>query len=77
MSSLFATTIANAKPHDRDYKLADAAGLYLLVRPSGRKLWRVNYRFLGKYRTLSFGAWPDVGWSFVSGIVSLVRLVTG
>jgi integrase len=30
------------------------------VRPSGAKLWRLNYRYLEKYRTLAFGAWPDV-----------------
>lgn len=61
MGKLFATTIANAKPIGRDYKLTDGAGLYLLVKPNGRKLWRLNYAHLGKQRTLSFGAWPEVG----------------
>lgn len=60
MSSLFATTVVSAKPRDRDYKLSDGAGLYLLVRPNGSKLWRFNYRYLEKHRTLAFGAWPDV-----------------
>lgn len=60
MSTLFATTVANAKPQDADYKLSDGGGLYLLVRASGAKLWRLNYRYLEKYRTLAFGAWPDV-----------------
>jgi len=31
------------------------------LKPNGRKLWRLNYAYLGKQRTLSFGAWPDVG----------------
>ncbi len=31
------------------------------MRPSGAKLWRLNYRYLEKHRTLAFGAWPDVG----------------
>jgi integrase len=61
MGTLFATTVANAKPRDRDYKLSDGRGLYLLVRPNGSKLWRLNYRYLEKHRTLAFGAWPDVG----------------
>lgn len=61
MSTLFATTVANAKPRDRDYKLSDGRGLHLLVRPNGSKLWRFNYRYLEKHRTLAFGAWPDVG----------------
>jgi len=60
MSTLFATTVANAKPQDRDYKLSDGGGLYLLVRANGAKLWRLNYRYLEKYRTLAFGAWPEV-----------------
>lgn len=60
MSTLFATTVANAKPQDKDYKLADGGGLYLLVRTSGAKLWRLNYRHLGKYRTLAFGSYPEV-----------------
>ena len=60
MNTLFATTVANAKPKDRDYKLSDGGGLYLLVRPNGAKLWRLNYRYLEKHRTLAFGAWPAV-----------------
>jgi len=37
--------IKNAKPKDKDYKLSDGGGLYLLVTPAGGKLWRFNYRF--------------------------------
>lgn len=61
MSILFATTVTNAKPQAKDYKLSDGGGLYLLVRPNGAKLWRLNYRYLEKGRTLAFGAWPAVG----------------
>ena len=57
----FATTLANAKAADKDYKLSDGAGLYLLVRPNGSKLWRFNYVHHGKRRMLAFGVWPDVG----------------
>ncbi|MDF2640231.1 MAG: integrase [Novosphingobium lindaniclasticum] len=60
MTTLYAATVANAKPRDRDYKLSDGGGLYLLVRSGGAKLWRFNYRFFDKHRTLAFGAWPDV-----------------
>lgn len=60
MATLFATTVASAKPRERDYKLSDGGGLYLLVRPNGTKLWRLNYRYLEKHRTLAFGAWPEV-----------------
>ncbi|MBM4205472.1 MAG: DUF4102 domain-containing protein [Gammaproteobacteria bacterium] len=30
------------------YKVADGLGLHLLVRPSGRRLWRFRYRVTGK-----------------------------
>jgi hypothetical protein len=59
VNRLFATTVTNAKPRDRDYKLTDGEGLFLLVRPNGSKLWRMNYKYLGRCRTLGFGAWPE------------------
>lgn len=49
-----------ALPGDRDYKLADSQGLFLLVRPTGGKLWRMKYRFAGKEKLLSFGLYPEV-----------------
>jgi hypothetical protein len=32
--------IRKAKPVAKPYKLADGAGLYLLLNPTGSKLWR-------------------------------------
>lgn len=52
--------IRSAKPKATAYRLADAAGLYLLVSPSGGKLWRWNYRFDGKQKTMSLGKYPDI-----------------
>jgi integrase len=57
---LTALAIKAAKGRDKQYKLADSGGLYLLVFPSGQRYWRMNYRYLGKYKTLAFGVWPDV-----------------
>lgn len=42
------TAIRNAKPLDKPYKLSDAQGLYLLIKPNGSKLWQLKYRFGGK-----------------------------
>jgi len=53
--------ITNAKPKDKAYKVADSDGLYLVVQTNGTKLWRMNYRHLGRQKTLYFGAWPEVG----------------
>jgi len=39
--------LRNAKPADKDYKLSDGAGLYLLVKKNGSRLWRMTYRFQG------------------------------
>lgn len=50
----------SAKPGDKPRKIADERGLYLLVQPSGAKLWRMNYRFAGKQKTLALGSYPDV-----------------
>ncbi|HEY9578544.1 MAG TPA: integrase arm-type DNA-binding domain-containing protein [Rhizorhapis sp.] len=53
--------ITTAKPSEKLYKLHDTLGLYLAVKPNGSKLWRMNYRFLGKQKTLHLGKWPAVG----------------
>ncbi|MDR0701231.1 MAG: integrase arm-type DNA-binding domain-containing protein [Azoarcus sp.] len=55
------TTIRNTHNSDRPRRLADEKGLFLFVSPSGGKLWRMKYRFDGKEKLLSFGAYPDVG----------------
>lgn len=59
--SLTHIQIANAKPMEKAYKMADSDALYLLIRPNGAKLWRMNYRHLDRQKTLYFGSWPDVG----------------
>jgi len=53
----------NAKPTEASRKLTDGAGLYLQVQPNGSRLWRMNYRFNGKQKTLAFGKYPEVGLS--------------
>ncbi len=54
------TKIRKVKATDKQQKLSDAKGLYLLVKPNGSKLWQMAYRFNGKQKTLSIGAYPDV-----------------
>src|ERR1043165_8021114 len=43
-------------------KHSDGGGLYLLVNMAG-KYWRLNYRFLGKQKTLALGVYPAVSLS--------------
>jgi integrase len=54
------TAIRTAKPRNKPYKMADEKGMFLYVTPSGGKLWRLKYRFDGKEKLLSLGAYPDV-----------------
>ena len=52
---LTATAVKNAKPG----KHSDGEGMYLLVKEAGQKYWRFDYRFMGKYKTLALGVYPD------------------
>jgi hypothetical protein len=54
------TRIRTTKPRNRPIKLSDSGGLYLLIAPHGSKLWRLAYRFGGKQKTLSIGAYPII-----------------
>lgn len=54
------TAIRNAKPKGKPYKLGDAGGLFLLIQPSGSKLWRLKYRVHGKEKKLSIGSYPEI-----------------
>ncbi len=54
------TACRNAKPTGKRWKLADGGGLFLQIEPSGSKLWRQAYRFNGKQKLLSHGAYPTV-----------------
>lgn len=35
--------IRNAKTEDKQYKLSDSGGLYVLIHPNGSKYWRLKY----------------------------------
>ncbi len=54
------TAIRKAKGRMTQYKMGDARGLYLLVRPDGAKYWRVKYRHDAKEKLLALGTYPDV-----------------
>ncbi|MDO4879299.1 MAG: Arm DNA-binding domain-containing protein [Neisseria sp.] len=52
--------IRNAKPAEKSYKLNDGKGLYLYINTSGGKLWRFDFSYNGKRKTLSIGKYPTV-----------------
>lgn len=53
--------IRNAKPRGKPFKLGDSLGLFLLIQPTGGKLWRLKYRVDGREKKLGLGIYPDVG----------------
>jgi len=60
------------KPRVKEYALFDSPGLYLTILPNGSKLWRFEYRFLYKQKTLRLGGRPTIGTSDPSiGLLSI------
>ena len=76
---LTALAIRQAKSRIKPYKLFDERGLFLLVNPSGSKLWRFKYHYGNKEKQLSFGPYPDVSLAQARGARSEARqeLVAG
>lgn len=62
------TSCRAAKPADREYKLSDGGGLYLLVKPNGTRLWNQAYRFAGKQKKLSHGTYPLISLADARGL---------
>ncbi|AXX93253.1 integrase [Malaciobacter molluscorum LMG 25693] len=58
---LTTTEIKNFKPKDKQYKKPDGRGLWLVVRPTGGKYWRYDFKYGGKNLSMSFGVYPGVG----------------
>lgn len=52
--------VRKAKKKDKQYSLFDGGGLYLLITPSGGKLWRLKYKVEGKAGLLAFGSYPEI-----------------
>lgn len=54
------TEIRKTTPRETQYRLADGGGMYLEVKPTGAKYWRLKYRFAGKEKVLALGVYPTV-----------------
>ena len=50
-------TCPAGKPRER---YSDSLGMYLEVTPTGRKYWRLKYRFGPKEKRLALGIYPEV-----------------
>ena len=54
------SAVKKAKPADKQFKLSDGGGLYMLVHTNGSKYWRFDFRFEGKQKSSSLGVWPEI-----------------
>lgn len=52
-------TAARVKAEARTGRYNDGHGLYLLVRPDGRKSWVLRFRIDKRQRDMGLGNWPD------------------
>ena len=57
---LTGTKVKALRPRGKLYRVTDDKGLCVEVPPTGARLWRFRYRYNGKARMLSLGAWPEV-----------------
>ncbi len=57
---LTSDAVKKARPKARAYKIADERGLHLFVAPTGRKSFRLRFRFTGQEQLLTIGQWPEV-----------------
>ena len=60
LEKLSDVAVKSAAAKEKPYKLADGAGLYLEIMPSGAKYWRLKFRYGGKEKRLALGVYPAV-----------------
>ena len=58
--SLSDAKIRTLKPSGKAYKVADSGGLFLLMKASSSKSWRMKYRMNGKEGLLVIGDYPAI-----------------
>ncbi|MDX9795578.1 MAG: tyrosine-type recombinase/integrase [Arcobacteraceae bacterium] len=54
------TEIKKAKSKEKDYKLSDGQGLYIVIKKNGSKMWRFDFSFDKKRKSMSFGLYPEI-----------------
>ena len=54
------TQCHTAKPKEKLYRLNDFNGLYLEVKPNGKKAWRYRFKLNGKSSMFALGQYPTV-----------------
>ena len=66
--SLTDSDIINAQPSSSNRKLYDENGLYLLIKTTGGKLWRLKYEYVGIEQSVTFGTYPALSLNYARAI---------
>ena len=53
--------VRKARSKAKAYKMGNSLGLFLLVQPSGGRLWRLKYRIDGREKKLGLGTYTEMG----------------
>ena len=48
----------NFEPQEKSYKKFDGGGMFLLIKPDGKKYWHLKYNYAGKEKLLALGVYP-------------------
>src|SRR6201996_4142241 len=55
--------LKHLRPKEKNYKVTDRDGMYVLVRPSGTLTFQLDYRMNGRRETVTFGKYGPAGLS--------------
>ena len=58
-NALTDTSIRNSKSRQKQYKIFDGQGLFVLIHPNGSKYFRYRYKFEGKEKVMALGVYPE------------------
>lgn len=48
-------------PKEKPYRIYDTGGLYLEIKPSGKRIWRLRYNMYNREKSLTMGDYPALG----------------
>ena len=54
------TEIKKIKAKEKDFKISDGKGLYLVIKKNGTKFFRFDFTFGEKRKSMSFGIYPSI-----------------
>ncbi len=50
----------NFEAKDKSYKKFDSVGMFLLIKPDGKKYLHLKYNYAGKEKLMALGVYPDI-----------------